>query len=310
MDNLTHTLVGLVAAESGLARRYGSGTAFTLALASNLPDVDALWARFAGGDAFLYRRMATHSLFGVPVLALLSSMIIRLVWKGLRFRDLFVLHLVGMYLHTFFDLLNSYGVVLFYPLTRARWEMAWVFILDLALWGILVAPFLVALVPRFRIHREKVFRVALVSVAGYLLLCGGSRLVCTRLLDETLARRGEAASFTAVVPEAFGPHRFRGLALVGDDVWSLYLLHAWEGRAELVETFRTRAREPRIAALRETPRARELEWFFLAPVWTICDGGRSASVTDLRFRSAVLPRRRSPFDFQFELPPRKDGDPS
>lgn len=43
MDNVTHTMLGVALARAELAQRLGKGTTLVMVVASNLPDVDALW---------------------------------------------------------------------------------------------------------------------------------------------------------------------------------------------------------------------------------------------------------------------------
>ena len=121
MDNLTHTCLGLVMAKSGLSEKFGRGTTLVLVVASNLPDIDvaaSLW----GGQGFLARRMITHSVFGVPILAAAAALLFRRIYPHFSWKALFGLCLLGLGVHVFFDLVNSYGVVLLYPLSRTRFE--------------------------------------------------------------------------------------------------------------------------------------------------------------------------------------------
>src|SRR5438874_589478 len=72
MFNSTHTLVGLLIAKTGVGKwaKYGTATAV---IASNLPDIDSI-AGFWGTAAYIdYHRGITHSLIGVPLLALLLA---------------------------------------------------------------------------------------------------------------------------------------------------------------------------------------------------------------------------------------------
>jgi len=126
MDNLTHTLLGVTMANAGLKQRFGRGTVVVMALASNLPDVDLLWSLLGGGDGMMGRRMFTHSIAGIPVLAVAAASIFRLRYKNISWRALFGLSLLAMAVHVFFDLVNSYGVVALYPFSLARFELAWV----------------------------------------------------------------------------------------------------------------------------------------------------------------------------------------
>ena len=81
MENLTHTLTGLMLARIGLNRLAPQATA-ALMLASNLPDIDIVY--FLGGalSYLQYHRHWTHSLPMVPILALLN---IGILWLMARF---------------------------------------------------------------------------------------------------------------------------------------------------------------------------------------------------------------------------------
>jgi len=133
MDNLTHTLLGVGLANAGLKNRFGKGTLLFMAVASNLPDLDVFWAKFMGGPSFLHRRMLTHSVLGIPLLALAAAFLFHLKYKHISVRHFFGMGLLAIGVHVFYDLANSYGVVLLYPFSKMRFELAWVFIIDLVL---------------------------------------------------------------------------------------------------------------------------------------------------------------------------------
>src|SRR5690349_12193196 len=71
MDNITHTLVGLALADSGLKRRSRLGTA-ALLIGANLPDIDALvyFVGRGGGAALAFRRGWTHGVLAMALLPL------------------------------------------------------------------------------------------------------------------------------------------------------------------------------------------------------------------------------------------------
>src|SRR5258708_18921250 len=74
MDNLTHTLVGLALADSGLRRRSRLGTA-ALLIGANLPDIDALVYFIGKGGAagVAFRRGWTHGVLALALLPLLLT---------------------------------------------------------------------------------------------------------------------------------------------------------------------------------------------------------------------------------------------
>ena len=146
MDNIAHTLAGLALAEAGLKRRTALGTA-TLAIAANLPDVDALIYVFGDGpDALAFRRGWTHGPIAMVVLPLLLT--VAMVGWDRAFRDkpgrrhtpvntgwLFALAVVGVVSHPLLDLMNTYGVRLLMPFSDRWFYGDALFIIDPWLWG-------------------------------------------------------------------------------------------------------------------------------------------------------------------------------
>ncbi|PNU02848.1 metal-dependent hydrolase [Novosphingobium guangzhouense] len=132
MDNLTHSLVGWVLAETGLKRRTRKGLAACV-LAANMPDIDVFfgWAPWA---PLAMHRGFTHGLVGgvllmPPVLAGLLWLLDR--WQAsrgatfgsglpMRFGWLLALCYLGALTHPLLDLQNVYAVQLLSP-SSGRW---------------------------------------------------------------------------------------------------------------------------------------------------------------------------------------------
>lgn len=257
-----------------------------------MPDIDILTALTGRWDYFIMRRTFTHSVLGVPLLALAAALVERRIWPKLRFGTLLALNMLGMVLHVGFDLLNSYGVRPLYPFVDARYELAWVFIVDLALLGLLCVP---AMTWR-RADAERWARGALAGVALYVLLCGAGRAYAARLLEETGATAG--ASYAYVFPEALGNHRFRGAVRRGPE-WTLWQIRLHEGRCEKRATYVTRADEPAVRPVRSSADAQALEAFYRAPVWEAAGDG-CWRVFDLRFVSTIYKPPILPFAFELD----------
>jgi inner membrane protein len=282
VDNLAHTLVGVAAARAGLSRRYGRGTTLTVAVASNLPDLDALYAWWDGWDRFMLRRTHTHALLTLPILAALLALVLRARYRHIPWKALFGLSMLGLLLHDFFDLVNSFGVVLLWPLTRARFELASVFIVDPWIWGLGLAPLAAGLFLREEAARIRLYRASLAGLGLYVLLCLGAHARATSVLPREGAERIE------IFPEPGGPHRFRAAVKRGGE-WRLHLCHLLSGRVEPGGVFPTDEAAPRVAEVRRSPKGRDLEWFMAAPVWTLRPDG-SVEVRDLRFHTLSLAR--------------------
>jgi inner membrane protein len=287
VDNVTHTLLGVALANAGLARRFGRGTTLALAVASNLPDVDGCCLFL--DDGILLRRTLTHSVFGILALSAIAATAFRWKYRDMPWKIAFGLFLLGSSFHVFLDLLNSFGVLLFHPVSHERFELGWVFIIDLILAAILLAPLVLAK----WFDRGKASRIALVAAGVYLALCGVSRTIA----DQVLHRAAPQAEFAYVFPEPLGPHRFRGVALK-NGAYDVYLIETLTGEIERRRTVPTDLTSPRVVTARRTERAKRLEAFLKAPVWRV--DGDEVEVSDLRFQTLVVPRDPSTFRFRFK----------
>ncbi len=316
MDPVTHTLVGVGMANAFFRRRAGRESVPILAIASNLPDLDAAVHLTGSPAALLMRRTFGHSIFLVPIWSLLLALVLRRIYPGAGLPRLYTLPrlygltLLGAGVHLFFDLINSFGVVLLWPFSDWRPELALVFIIDLALTGLLALPLLVALVPAARPHLVTLSRAALACVAFYLMLCGAGRHLAGRALAREATTFGLRPDFAYVFPEPLGPHRWRGV-LRERDLYRVYLVHSWSGEVEPKEEIRTRTDDPRVEEVRRSAFGRRLERFFKAPVWRVSDapldpaarGPAEVGVYDLRFLSLVL-QRRHVFEYNFTVDQR------
>ena len=303
MDNLTHTLSGVVLAQACYRRRLGPRAVPILALTANLPDLDAVVMLWGDPRAVLLRRTFGHSLLLLPLWILLSVPLLRRLAPKLGFRDVLGLIAAGVGLHLLLDLVNSFGVVLFWPLSDWRPELASVFILDFILTGLLALPLLLCL-PRTRREKlEGASRASLAAVAAYLLFCSLNRGLAGRILAREAASIRPPPEFSYVFPEPLGPHRWRGVLRQGN-TYRLYLIHSLSGRIESRDELTTQLGDLEVEAARASPLGRRLERFFKAPVWEVATRGEPSDiqVRDLRFASLVL-KREPVFTFDLEVTP-------
>lgn len=164
MDNVTHSLAGLLLAESTVrlrarcgavepAPRFRTVAAISSMIAANLPDADLLYTG-AGGDRLRYmlqHRGYTHTMVMALVGAMLAWGVALTLWRW-RVREpiarddarwLLTLLLVSSFSHLLLDWTNSYGVHPFWPADN-RWRYGdAVFIIEPWLWVVSI-PTLVA----------------------------------------------------------------------------------------------------------------------------------------------------------------------
>jgi inner membrane protein len=165
MDNLTHALAGIVAAEVALEirrRRTGKDAGKTLtraawlasAGANNVPDLDFIYTGVIERPLgyLIHHRGHTHTLLLAPLLALLpwlASLALER-WSARREKEkapdgshralLYGLSLLGCVTHLVMDATNNYGVHPFWPFD-ARWYFGdTVFIVEPLWWVALSAP--------------------------------------------------------------------------------------------------------------------------------------------------------------------------
>lgn len=297
MDPVTHTLIGANLAQAFFKRRIGPETIPILALASNLPDIDTLVLLTGNPLSITLRRSFGHSLFTLPLLSAALAWGLKRHYPRQNWTNLFWLSLLGAAVHVFFDLVNSFGVLLLWPFFPWRPELAIIFIIDLVLIGFLAAPFLICWARRRRARLEMACRLTLACVALYVLFCAASRLRAQRLLARESAASG--AEFSYIFPEPLGAHRWRGVLRRGN-AYRVYLVHSLSGKMEAKGSVATAIGEPEVEEARHSPQGRRLEAFFKAPVWRFDSAGKSphVSVYDLRFKPLTINRGRA-FEFRF-----------
>src|SRR5271166_3610407 len=109
MDNVTHSLVGLMIARVGL-NRCPPGTPIMMIVAANLPDMDVV-SGFGGSLTYLQtHRGYTHSLAAAPVMALIPPLLILALFRQRISVLTYLFSLIGVLSHLVLDWTNVYGV--------------------------------------------------------------------------------------------------------------------------------------------------------------------------------------------------------
>ena len=211
MDNLTHSLAGWALGQAGLKTQSRKGLA-ALTLGANMPDIDVFFGN-APWDPLAIHRGFTHGLVGgvlvlPPVLAGLLWLLDR--WqlrRGLVFKSRLPMHFgwlvalayIGAITHPFLDLLTTYSVQLFSPLSRAWYHADALFIIDLWIWLLLGTSIFISR-RREKAGKEwrRLPRAAIALVAAYI----GANLLITDSADALVreARPQAQAIFASPPP--------------------------------------------------------------------------------------------------------------
>jgi membrane-bound metal-dependent hydrolase YbcI (DUF457 family) len=165
MDTITHGIVGALAGKALFAgrdvpagtarnaetRALSSPTARAAIVACTLgamfPDIDIFAGPLARNPLAImeWHRNITHSAVILPLWALLLTALSiplarKLKWETPPFLTLFAIYAAGIFTHIFLDLVTSFGTMVWSPLRYSRPAWDWVFIIDLTLTGIALAP--------------------------------------------------------------------------------------------------------------------------------------------------------------------------
>jgi inner membrane protein len=197
LDNLTHSMAGWALGQAGLKTKTRKGLA-ALILGANMPDIDVFFGN-APWDPLAIHRGFTHSLVGgvllmPPVLAALLWLLDRWqVSRGATFRSglpmrlgwLLVLSYLGTLTHPLLDLLTTYSVQLYSPISNVWYHADGLFIIDVWVW-LLLATAIGVSIRRERSGRE--WRRIPQLAIGILLAYVGLNLLISERADAAVRR--------------------------------------------------------------------------------------------------------------------------
>ncbi|MBM3785967.1 MAG: metal-dependent hydrolase [Acidobacteria bacterium] len=307
MDNVTHTLTGVLLARAGLDRLSPRATVLLIA-ASNIADAD-IAASAWGSLAYLeYHRHITHALAAGPVMGLVTALCF--FWlKDWKFGPAWLLCTIGVWVHILLDLLNNYGVRIWLPF-HDGW-IGWDLLMVIDPW-LLAGLGLCVVAPMFArlVGGEIGARPrgpgrgwAVIGLLFFALWTGGRIVLHERALETLRARmhNNETPVRVAAWPTPWNPFAWRGYV----STESAWLLYDYSLRGEFdpsaARIYFKPSEAAALNAVRRTPEAQAFLRFSQFPVWRITplDDGAIVEATDVRFGA--------PEDGKFQLSVQLDG---
>lgn len=210
MDNVTHSLAGLLLAEGAVqlrarltgseaSPRFRAVAAISSLVAANLPDADLLYTGVGGEPLtyMLHHRGYTHTVVAALLGALLlwGAALIAVRWRAAPARDdsrwLLWLLLVSAMSHLVLDWTNSYGLHPFWPVDDRWYYGDSVFIVEPWFWIVSVPVLVAATTKRIaRVLLSLVFAIGLVLAWRVSLVTTGAAAALTvgAMLSIALAR--------------------------------------------------------------------------------------------------------------------------
>ena len=295
MDNLTHSLTGLMMARVGLGRTADKGGTLMMLLAVNVPDCDVAVSGLPGGlSYFEYHRGYTHALALAPVMALAALLLARWIrGASINWRS-YGACVIGVLSHLAMDTTNVYGVRLLLPFSSKWVRLDTVNIIDPWIFFILVlaiaAPALAGLVTseiggrKATGPRAAWAWFALIAILSY----EGFRLAAHARAVAIMGAHlygGLSPPKVSAIPDTIDPLRWRGVVQTEDFVLTISVLLTEDYEPNFGHVDYPTQRSAMIDAARTTQVFQVMERFNQLPFWKVTpvDDLIRVQLIDMRF---------------------------
>ncbi|MEI7835034.1 MAG: metal-dependent hydrolase [Planctomycetota bacterium] len=250
MDPLTHILLGATTAQFTARRRVGRDATWVAAITADLADLDVAFPTLmalAGGDPqslprWMAHRGLTHSLFMVPVLALLAAAVWWLARRAIlrprsgepnalaspprpRFARLAWATCIAALTHPLLDFCTSYGTQLLSPFSSQRFAADAVGIMDLFVTSLLALALPIYWLVRRRRPGAAPGRVALAVLALLVAYLGAGRILHDRAVDKARDAVGNETVLSAEAYPALGSIFLWRTVVETDIRWHVMRVH-------------------------------------------------------------------------------------
>ena len=212
MDSLTHGLLGLAIGALRRPDRDRVAVLVSCVLAAEIPDLDYL---LPADNPVLHslkaHRGLSHSLLAVPLVALASTTLTKLIFRGARLISLFLWSLPAvLFAHLLADAWTGWGTRLALPFSDARVTLDWMMVVD----PLFTLPLLVGAL--WGLRRRTLIRRALLTGAAVSCVYLGARIAIRAELTARVQASYPSAETVQVFPSWLSPTDWRYVAVVGD----------------------------------------------------------------------------------------------
>lgn len=178
MDTISQAALGVFTTDTLCRRTLGPRNIAIGMVAGILPDLDVIvpqLVEFAGGNFYLTyletHRTWSHSLVTAPILAALMAVLCSRFrpFRELKFLPVFLASLFSIVTHILLDWCTSYGIELFWPLSRHRFALFWVPEFDMFFLPLLIAILLFIVTLNYRKRNSRNLSwIGLAAFAAYI----------------------------------------------------------------------------------------------------------------------------------------------
>lgn len=274
MDNLTHTLTGLMLSRTGLGRLAPRG-ALIMMIGANIPDCDVVSFLWGAGSYLHHHRWFTHALLLTPVMALIPVLLVRLFSKGaFPWARAYLISFIATLSHPLLDLTNPYGIRLFLPFSADWPRLDIMGVVDIWIWAVLLlavgAPAISRLVSsEIGAGRTGGRGWAIFALTFIVLYCGARAVLKQRAIGVQEARVYNDATprRTTVFPDPLNPLSWRGVVET-DEFFVVQQVQLWnELDPTRGEVYHKSAWSPAMENAKRTQLFEDMTGFSSALLW-------------------------------------------
>ena len=296
MDNLTHTLTGVLLARAGLSR-LTPRAAWIAALGANIPDIDVVSLAAGPSAYFMYHRWATHAIVFAPLMALLPVIAVAAATRTkLPWFKAWLVALVAVASHLLLDFTNPYGIRLWLPFSDEWPALDSTHVIDIWIWAMLLVavlwPMLSGLVgSEIGAKRSRPGRGAAIAALLGITLYDAARFVLHDRALRTLESRvydGTAPRRTVAFPHFANPLQWDGWVETERSWQAVQVNLAQEFDPQPRSVSYKREEHPAMAAARRLPIFQVHMKFSRTPYWRVTPAPNNpdayrVELVDLRF---------------------------
>jgi inner membrane protein len=296
MDNLTHSLTGLMLSRAGLNRFYPRAT-LVLIVSANIPDIDIVAIARSPLYYFEQHRGITHSIAALPVMALLSALLACAFGRTMRgWATAWGLGIIGVASHLLLDWTNIYGIRLFFPFSAQWFHLDLINLFDLLMWAVLLlgwfGPMMGRLVSSEIGAKSGAGRGMAIFALSFFLIYGFGRFLthqrAIEILNSRLYHDGSPTRVAAFPTAGINPLEWQGWIERPEFVMHFLVNVRQEFDPEARSIIYKPAPSPAMDAAREAHPFRVFLRFAQYPLWSVSaadnpEGAREVAVTDWRF---------------------------
>ncbi|MBM3724065.1 MAG: metal-dependent hydrolase [Acidobacteria bacterium] len=317
MDNLTHTLTGLLLSRAGF-NRLTPNASLLMMVAANVPDIDIV-ATAGGSLVYLeYHRHLTHAVAAAPLMALAGVAITRFVLRrAVPWIPGLMAASAAVASHLLLDWTNTYGIRLGLPFSDRWFALGWTNVVDFLLWTVLLFaagwPLLSRLVSQEIGAKSTPGRGLAILGLCFAALSNYGRGVAQGRAEDLLASRlyaGQTPVRVAAWPDPVNPLRWLGLVETAGAFHCTPVNLASEFDPEDGVALYKAPSSPALEAARRTATFEKFLAFSTVTLWTVLpppsgEPGYLVEARDLRF-GCREPRFRARVEFDPALRVRRE----